>query len=132
MNTLHSQRNSPTGGPSGEVTRADLVDRVDLSPRERLVFSIGLHLASAVLGVAGWLDRHLPAQGFVRRVEDGPSRKTAYGLRLIQSADDEFDLDDEDRSQEAVNASRRVGCSERPPHDDRPDAVTSERDQKSA
>jgi hypothetical protein len=132
MNTLDSQQKSPTGGPAGEVTRADLIDRIDLSARERLVFSIGLHVASVVLGVGAWLDRHLPAQGFVPLIEDGPSRKTAYRLRLIESADDESDLDEEDGSPQAVEASRRVGCSERPPRDDRSDAVSSERYQRSA
>jgi hypothetical protein len=64
------------------------MDRIDLSARERLLFSIGLHVASVVLGVGAWLDRHLPAQGLVPLVEDGATRKTAYGLRLIDSADD--------------------------------------------
>jgi hypothetical protein len=132
MTTLDSQQNSPTGGPAGEVTRADLIDRIDLSARERLVFSIGLHVASVVLGVGAWLDRHLPAQGFVPLIEDGPSRKTAYRLRLIESADDESDLDDEDGSQEGVKASRRVGRSERPPHEDRSEPVSSEGFQRSA
>jgi hypothetical protein len=132
MNTLDSERNSPTGGPAGEVTRADLIDRIDLSPRERLVLSIGLHVANVVLGVGAWLDRHLPARGFVPLVEDGRTRKTAYGLRLIESADDDSDLDDEDGRQEVVRASRRVGCSERPPHDDRSEAISSARYQRSA
>jgi hypothetical protein len=132
MTTLDSQQNSPTGGPAGEVTRADLIDRIDLSARERLVFSIGLHVASVVLGVGAWLDCHLPAQRFVPLVEDGPTRKTAYRLRLSESADDESDLDEEVVSPEAVEASRRLGYPERPRHDNRSDAVSSERYQRSA
>jgi hypothetical protein len=132
MNRSDSQRNSPTGGPAGEVTQADLIGRIDLSARERLVFSIGVHVASVVLGIDGWLDRHYPAQGFVPAVEDRPTRKTANGLRLMESADDESDLDEEDGFQEADKASRRVGCAERPPHDACSDAVSSERYQRSA
>jgi hypothetical protein len=132
MNTFDSQRNSPTDGPAGEVTRADLIDRIDLSARERLVFSMGLLVASVVLGVGAWLDRHLPAHSLVPLVEDGQTPRTPYRLRLTESADDESDLVDEDRSQEAVKANLRLGCPEQPPHEDRSDAVSSERYQRSA
>jgi hypothetical protein len=46
-----------------------------------MVFSVGLHVASVVLGVAAWIDAHLPAQALVPLAEGGLPRPTAHGPR---------------------------------------------------
>jgi hypothetical protein len=69
-------RNRPThtkNGRPGRPYRVDL-DMLSLSSWDRAVLAVGLNLASAAIGVAGWLDRGHPTRRSlsVPRATGGP------------------------------------------------------------
>jgi hypothetical protein len=132
MNAPHRRRLVSTDGRPAEATPAELIDPVDLSPRERLVFSIGLHTASVVLGIGAWLDRHHPVRASLPLAS--PSRRPpgrrpkADSELLIERPGRGSEVHTGHRSGDAVIAGRRLGWQH--PHDD--DRVSSGRYERSA